>query len=100
VRDLKAVRGSSLPAGRAAAQAELAALFAACANTPLALSIMAVELLGANVVPHVVIVAVIAYLMSGHRGIYPAQRIGRRKSGDRLQAAVPLRDYRSTPPPG
>ena len=34
VRDLKALRGSTLPAGRAAAQDELAALFAACAADP------------------------------------------------------------------
>ena len=53
----------------------LAALFAAAANTPLALSIMAVELFGANVLPHALIVCVIAYLLSGHASIYPAQRL-------------------------
>lgn len=52
----------------------LAAVFAAAANTPLALSIMAVELLGAHVLPHVVIVCVLAYLLTGRRSIYPAQR--------------------------
>ncbi len=52
----------------------MAAVFAAASNTPLALSIMAVELLGANVLPHVVIVCVVAYLISGSRSIYPAQR--------------------------
>lgn len=55
----------------------LAALFAAAANTPLALSIMAVELFGAAVLPHVVIVCVVAYLLSGRKSIYPAQRLGR-----------------------
>lgn len=54
----------------------LAAVFAAAANAPLALSIMAVELLGAHTLPHVVIVCVLAYFMSGHRGIYLAQRVG------------------------
>jgi H+/Cl- antiporter ClcA len=84
-----------------AAGVGLAALFGAAANTPLALSIMAVELLGASVAPHVVIVSVIAYLMAGHRGIYPAQRLARRKSGEVMGEAVPLRDYRSSaPPPG
>lgn len=53
----------------------LAAVFAASSNTPLALSIMAIELLGASVFPHVVIVCVLAYLLSGHRSIYPAQRL-------------------------
>jgi H+/Cl- antiporter ClcA len=76
-----------------AAGVGLAALFGAAANTPIALSIMAVELLGANVAPHVVVVSVIAYLMAGHRGIYPAQRLGRKKSGERISRPVPLRDY-------
>jgi H+/Cl- antiporter ClcA len=77
----------------------LAAVFGAAANTPLALSIMAVELLGVHVLPHVAIVTVIAYLLSGHRGIYPAQRILRRKhGGDLLPRAVALRDLEDEPP--
>jgi len=73
----------------------IAAVFAAAANTPVALSIMAVELLGASVFPHVVIVCVVAYLLSGHRGIYPSQRILRGKHGGRaLPASVSLRDFR------
>lgn len=74
----------------------MAAVFAASSNTPLALSIMAVELLGAAVLPHVAIVAVVAYLLSGHRSIYPAQRLLRGKGGTRLSAPTPLRDL---PPP-
>ena len=71
----------------------LAAIFAAVANTPLALSIMAVELLGPHVLPHVVIVSVVAYLFTGHRGIYPSQRIARLKhGGPLLQRLVPLRE--------
>ncbi|MBX3229265.1 MAG: chloride channel protein [Labilithrix sp.] len=78
----------------------LAAVFGAAANTPIALSIMAVELLGAEAFPHVVIVSVIAYILTGHRGIYPAQRIQLRKHGGLLRRPVPLRDYRdSTAPP-
>ncbi len=59
----------------------LAAVFGAAANTPIALSIMAVELFGGFVFPHVVIVSALAYLLSGHRGIYSSQRIARRKHG-------------------
>lgn len=70
----------------------IASVFGAAANTPIALSIMAVELLGANILPHVVIVCVTAYLVSGHRGIYPSQRIVARKHGPPLEAPVPLRD--------
>lgn len=72
----------------------IAAVFGAAANTPIALSIMAVELLGGNALPHVLIVAVIAYVLSGHRGIYPAQRLLRRKHGGRLERPIALRDYR------
>jgi H+/Cl- antiporter ClcA len=71
----------------------LAAMFAAAANTPLALSIMAVELLGAAVLPHVALVATVAYLLTGHRGIYPAQRIARLKhGGPLLRRLVSLRE--------
>ncbi len=78
----------------------MAAVFAASSNTPLALSIMAAELLGASVFPHVVIVCVVAYLLSGHRSIYPAQRLLRGKGGGRLERATPLRDLRPPEKPG
>jgi H+/Cl- antiporter ClcA len=78
----------------------LAAVFGAAANTPIALSVMAVELVGANIFPHVVIATVVAYLLSGHRGIYPSQRLHRRKSGgDSLTSPVALRDFHDTSPP-
>lgn len=77
-----------------AAGVGLAALFAAAANTPLSLSVMAVELMGASVLPHVVIVAVVAYLFSGQRGIYVSQRVARFKHGGPLLARlVSLRDF-------
>lgn len=76
----------------------MAALFAAAANTPLALSIMAVELVGASVLPHVAIVAAVAYLLTGHRGIYPSQRIARLKHGGPLLVRlVPLRELPREP---
>jgi H+/Cl- antiporter ClcA len=53
----------------------LAAVFATASNTPLALSVMAVELLGAGALPHVLIVCAVAYALSGHRSIYSAQRL-------------------------
>jgi H+/Cl- antiporter ClcA len=76
-----------------AAGVGMAAMFAAASNTPLALSIMAVELLGVGVLPHVVIVCVVAYLLTGHRSIYPAQRLTSSKTGIRLfDRPVPLRE--------
>jgi H+/Cl- antiporter ClcA len=72
-----------LPLGLGAAVG-MAAMFAACSNTPLALSIMAVELVGAAALPHVAIVSTLAYVLVGHRGIYPAQRLVAAKSGGEL----------------
>jgi len=77
----------------------LAAVFGAAANTPVALSIMAVELLGGAALPHVMIVAAIAYILTGHRGIYPAQRIHVRKHGGFMPAPTALRDYRDSEGP-
>jgi H+/Cl- antiporter ClcA len=75
-----------------AAGVGLAAVFAAASNTPLALSVMAVELLGAAALPHVLVVSVLAYLLTGNRSIYPAQRIVRAKGGARLANPTALRD--------
>ena len=76
-----------------AAGVGMAATFAAASNTPLALSIMAVELLGAHALPHVAIVCVLAYLLAGHRSIYPAQRLLEKKAGGPLSRPTALRDW-------
>ena len=77
----------------------IAAVFGAASNAPISLSIMAVELLGGNAFPHVFIVALIAYVLSGHRGIYPSQLLLRRKHGGPLFAKpITLRDYRDALP--
>ena len=73
----------------------LASVFAASSNAPLALSVMAVELLGASVLPHAVIVCVLSFLFSGHRGIYATQRFGHEKGGVRLERPPRLQG----PPP-
>lgn len=55
----------------------MAAMFAVCSNAPLALSIMAIELLGWSVAPHVLLVCAAAQLLNrGRRSIYPAQIVG------------------------
>ncbi len=56
-----------------AAGVALAAIFGAASNTPIALSVMAVELLGIHALPHVAFVALVAYALVGRRSIYPAQ---------------------------
>jgi len=50
------------------------AVFAGAANTPLASTVMALELFGPAVGPYAALACVVAYLFSGHRGIYRAQR--------------------------
>ncbi|MBK4998726.1 voltage-gated chloride channel family protein [Pseudomonas sp. S31] len=62
------------------------AVFAGAANTPVATTLMAMELFGADIGPWAAIACVTAYLFSGHAGIYQAQRVGhaklRRRSAD------------------
>ncbi len=52
------------------------AVFAGASNTPLASTLMAIELFGAQAGVYAGIACVVAYLFSGHAGIYRAQRIG------------------------
>ena len=82
-----------LPVSLAAA-CGFAAVFGACANTPLACAIMAVELFGGNVLPHAALVCVFAYLLTGHRGIYPSQRLAFTKLGQALDGPQKLEDFR------
>lgn len=55
------------------------AVFAGAANTPIASSLMAVELFGAEAGRYAAIACVVSYLFSGHAGIYHSQRVGRSK---------------------
>jgi H+/Cl- antiporter ClcA len=55
------------------------AVFAGAANTPIASTLMAVELFGAEAGAYAGIACVFSYLFSGHSGIYHAQRVGRSK---------------------
>jgi len=53
----------------------LVAVFAGASNTPLACAIMGIELFGGGAAPYLFLGCVVAYLASGHRGIYLTQRI-------------------------
>ena len=55
------------------------AVFAGASNTPIASTLMAMELFGAEVGVFAAIACVTSYLFSGHPGIYRAQRIDYRK---------------------
>jgi H+/Cl- antiporter ClcA len=51
------------------------AVFAGATNTPLACTIMGVELFGSQHVVYLAVACFLAYLFSGHGGIYSAQRL-------------------------
>lgn len=55
-------------------------VFAGAANTPLACTLMAMELFGAPVGLYAALACTVSYLFSGHSGIYRAQRIGHPKT--------------------
>lgn len=56
------------------------AVFSGAANTPLACAIMGIELFGSDYTIYFAAACFIAYLFSGHSGIYLSQRIGTPKS--------------------
>lgn len=51
-------------------------VFAGATNTPLACTVMGMELFGAQYTPYYMVACFLAYLASGHRGIYGSQRLG------------------------
>ena len=55
------------------------AVFAGAANTPIASTLMAMELFGAEVGVFAAVACVVSYLFSGHTGIYRSQRVGQAK---------------------
>jgi H+/Cl- antiporter ClcA len=55
------------------------AVFAGAANTPLASTLMAMEMFGSESGVYVGIACVVSYVFSGHAGIYRAQRVGHGK---------------------
>jgi H+/Cl- antiporter ClcA len=57
------------------------AVFAGAANTPVAGTLMAMELFGPAIVPFAALACFASYLCSGQAGIYAAQRTGRGKYG-------------------
>ena len=58
----------------------LVAVFAGASNTPLACAIMGIELFGGGSTLYLFLGCVVAYLASGHRGIYVTQAIGSPKA--------------------
>ena len=96
-----AALGSALAAVLPLPVALLAAMgfvgvFSGAANTPLACLLMGLELFGTHAGIYLGLACVVAYLFSGHSGIYSAQRVGQakhpllgREQGRRLDALHP-----------
>jgi H+/Cl- antiporter ClcA len=66
----------------------LVAVFAGAANTPIASSLMAMELFGAEAGAYAAIACVFSYLFSGHAGIYTSQRVSVGKDGAAVEPEV------------
>ncbi|MCC6544735.1 MAG: chloride channel protein [Nitrospirae bacterium] len=58
----------------------LVSVLAGAANTPIAASILAVELFGPKIAPYCAVSCVISFLMTGHRSVYPSQVLAVKKS--------------------
>jgi H+/Cl- antiporter ClcA len=72
-------------------------VFAGASNTPLACTVMGVELFGATHIVYLATACFLAYLFSGHSGIYLSQRIAVPKTNLwRLAPGVTLREVRET----
>lgn len=67
-------------------------VFAGATNTPLACTIMGVELFGAEPAIYVATACFLAYLFSGHSGIYLAQRLGTPKGDLDAPPAAGMRE--------
>ncbi|MEK6759349.1 MAG: chloride channel protein [Deltaproteobacteria bacterium] len=76
-------------------------LLAGAANTPIAASIMSVELFGPQVAPYAAVACVLSFIVTGHRSAYPSQVLAVRKSssldveiGDKLESMRPQYRHR------
>jgi H+/Cl- antiporter ClcA len=58
------------------------AVFAGATNTPIACTIMGVELFGGDYILYYAVACFTAYYFSGHTGIYLSQRVGFSKTQD------------------
>jgi H+/Cl- antiporter ClcA len=72
----------------------MAALLAGAANTPIAASVMAMELFGAAIAPHAAIACMVSFLIVGYRSIYPSQILGIEKSGSlKVETGLPMSQF-------
>ncbi len=58
----------------------MVAVLAGAANTPIAASILAVEMFGPAIAPYATVACVVSFLITGHRSVYPSQVLSIAKS--------------------
>ena len=58
----------------------MTAVLAGAANTPIAASVMAIELFGSEMAPYAALACMVSFLIAGYRSIYPSQILGIQKS--------------------
>jgi H+/Cl- antiporter ClcA len=75
------------------------AVFAGAANTPLACTVMGIELFGSPYLVYYAIVCFLAYYFSGHSSIYLSQRLGVPKDGRLAKSDVSMREARNVETP-
>lgn len=69
----------------------MTSLLAGAANTPIAASVMAIELFGPGIAPHAALACMVSYLIVGYRSVYPSQVLGILKStSHRMATGVPI----------
>jgi len=75
----------------------LCGVLAGAANTPIAASIMAVELFGPQIAPYATVACVISFLITGHRSVYPSQVLSISKSPSlQVELGKELEEIQST----
>jgi H+/Cl- antiporter ClcA len=71
----------------------LVALLAGAANTPIAASVMAIEMFGPQIGSYAAIACVVSYIAAGHRSVYSSQILGVTKSSSII--APLMKDFES-----
>lgn len=75
----------------------LVSVLAGAANTPIAASILSVELFGPAIAPYATLASVISFLITGHRSVYPSQILSVSKSPSlRVELGREIEDIQST----
>jgi H+/Cl- antiporter ClcA len=69
----------------------MTAVLAGAANTPIAASVMAIELFGPAIAPNAAVACMVSFLIVGYRSVYPSQILGIQKSAShKVATGMPI----------